>query len=204
MYIAYFTLMKRSNRLSLFPLAFCTLQLVILLLARPILAENLAVGIGPTGHFSVVDGNPQLGIGVGGHIYLDYRWSPQVSTQFTFFATTQDGKGGNSGDDDILLFALPTIDFKYYPLLSPGKWDPYGLLGIGLFLTTEGTRRDGTTAFGIGANAGVGVDLLLTEKISLNVSGVFHSVGLIDAATGRNNGTAIFPFTMSGSIAYHF
>lgn len=167
-------------------------------------AENLSVGVGPAGHIFVVDANPQLGPGLGGHIDLDYRWSPQISTQFSFFATTENGAGPNAGDNNILLFGLPTVDFKYYPLISPGKFDPYGLLGIGLFLTSEGSRGNGTTAFGVGANTGIGFDLLLNERISVGASAIFRSVGMINAPTGANNGSAIFPFTMNGSIAYHF
>ncbi|MBI2345482.1 MAG: hypothetical protein HYV03_01030 [Deltaproteobacteria bacterium] len=179
-------------------------SLLLVSIAGSATAEDLSVGIGPTGTIFVVDANPQLGPGVGGHIYLDYRWSPQVATQFSFFVTTQDGEGVSNGDNDILLFALPTVDFKYYPLSSPGKWDPYGLLGIGLFLTSEGSTGNGTTAFGIGANAGIGVDYLMTERLSLSFSSVFRSVGMINAPKGQNNGTAIFPFTLTGSIAYHF
>lgn len=180
------------------------LLLVILGFSGRALAENLAIGVGPTGTIFVVDANPQLAPGVGGHISLDYRWSPQVSTQFSFFATTQDGEGVSAGDSAILLFGLSTVDFKYYPLASPGKWDPYGLLGLGLYLTSEGSRGDGTMAFGVGASAGLGADFLLTERLSIGFSAVFRSVGMINAPTGQNNGTAIFPFTLDGSIAYHF
>lgn len=184
-----------------------TLGLLLIVLIFPVgvaRAENLSVGVGPTGNIFVVDANPQLGPGVGGHIYLDYRWSPQISTQFSFFATTENGQGVSAGDNDVLLFGLPTIDFKYYPLSNPAKWDPYGLLGIGLFLTTEGSNGNGTTAFGVGANAGLGFDLLLTDRLSIGTSAIFRSVGMINAPTGQNNGTAVFPFSLNGNIAYHF
>ena len=177
---------------------------LILCCATPVFAENLSVGVGPTGNIFVIDANPQLNPGLGGHIYLDYRWSPQVSTQFSFFTTTQDGSGPNAGDSAILLFGLANVDFKYYPLSSPGKVDPYGLLGIGLYLTSEGSRGDGTMAFGVGASVGIGLDWFLTEKLSLGTSATFRSVGMINAPTGANNGSAIFPLTLDGSIAFHF
>lgn len=178
--------------------------LVALLCTSSASAENLAIGIGATGKFYLVDGNPNIGAGIGGHAYFDYRWSPQIATQVTFFATTQDGKGTNAGDKDILLFGLPTIELKYYPLNAASRWDPYGLVGVGLYMTTEGSRNDGTMAFGLGASAGAGFDLLLNERFSLGASAIFRSIGMITSTSGPNNGTALFPLSLSGSVAYHF
>lgn len=167
-------------------------------------AENMSVGIGPTGQFFLIDGNPQLGPGLGGHIFFDYRWAPQVSTQFTFHVTTENGKNGNAGDNDILFFTIPAITFKYYFIRDGGRFDPYGSLGVGLYMTSEGSRSDGTLAFGFGANAGLGFDCYLTPQLSAKLESTFHSIGMINALRGNNNGAGLFPITAAGSIAFHF
>ncbi len=166
-------------------------------------AENMSVGVGPSGHFYFVNGNPALSTGLGGHIFFDYRWAPQISTQFSVNVTTQDGKRANSGDNDLLLFSIPTVDFKYYFLKSGGRFDPYGLLGVGFFLISEGSRSDGTFAVGFGADAGAGIDFYLTPTLSTNLAAVFHSIGMIGALKG-DNGSGLFPFATTGSLAFHF
>ncbi|MBI4238268.1 MAG: hypothetical protein HY696_07625 [Deltaproteobacteria bacterium] len=167
-------------------------------------AENMSVGLGPTGHFFLIDGTPQLSPGFGGHVYFDYRWAPQISTQFGIDVTTEGGKGPQAGDNDILFFAIPTVDFKYYFVKSSGRIDPYALLGIGFFMTSEGSADNGTLAMGLGANAGVGVDLYFTPAVSANIGATFHSIGMIQSLSGANNGSGLFPVTASGSVAFHF
>lgn len=167
-------------------------------------AENMSVGVGAAGNFYLVDGTPALGSGVGGGIYFDYRWAPQLSTQLSAFVTTQSGKDGHAGDDDILFLAIPSIDFKYYFLNDGGRIDPYGLLGIGFYMNSEGTQQNGTLAMGIGANLGVGSDFYLTPAISAYTNLVFRSIGMITSASGANNGDGMFPLTASGGVAFHF
>lgn len=168
------------------------------------LAENFTVGIGPAGNIFVVDARPELKPGVGGHFFFDYRWSPQISTQFQVIVTNQDGQGISNGDDDIIFFGIPSIDMKYYLLTSESHWDPYLMIGVGFYLISEGTSNNDSTAAGFGADAGIGLDYYITEKWSLGLTAQFRSIGLIDGTTGSNNGTAIFPFTMTGNIAFHF
>lgn len=165
---------------------------------------NYTIGLGPVGSIHVVDANPELGAGVGGHLFFDYRWSPQFSTQFGVTVTTQDGKGISDGDDGILFLGIPTFDLKFYVLSEPSRWDPYALIGMGVYAISEGQRNNGTTAVGIGANLGIGLDYYITEKISTGVFAVYRSIGLIDSTSGSNNGTALFPFSMGGTVAYHF
>jgi hypothetical protein len=167
-------------------------------------AGNFTIGLGPVGNVYVVDSSPELDPGVGGYLYLDYRWSPQFSTQFGVVVTTQDGTGISNGDDGIEFLGIPTFDLKFYILSDPSRWDPYGLIGMGVYAITEGTAKNGTTAVGIGANLGIGCDFYITEKISVGMSGVFRSIGLIDSTGGANNGTSLFPFSIMGNVAYHF
>ena len=165
---------------------------------------NFTVGVGAIGNIFVVDARPELSPGVGGFIYFDYRWSPQFSTQFTFLISDQDGRGISSGDDSILFMGVPTFDLKFYILKNPSRWDPYGLVGVGFFAVSEGGRSDGSQAFGIGADIGLGTDFYITERFSVGLSCIFRSIGMIDSLDGPNNGTALFPVSLMGNFAYHF
>lgn len=165
---------------------------------------NFSVGLGPVGNIYVVDSNPQLDPGIGGTIYFDYRWSPQFSTQFGLLLTSQDGAGITAGDNNILLLGIPTFDLKFFLLSSESRWDPYGLIGMGFYLITEGSVSNGTMAAGIGADLGLGLDYYLTEHLSLGLQTVYRSIGLIESTDGANNGTALFPFSLIGNVAWHW
>ncbi len=180
------------------------LTIVALLVAANASAENFTVGVGPVGNIFVVDTRPELNPGIGGQFFFDYRWSPQISTQFSVIVTTQNGKGISSGDDSIIFFGIPSIDLKYYLMSNESHWDPYLMVGVGFYLVSEGSQNNGSQGVGIGANAGLGCDYFLSEKWSVGASGSFRSIGLITSTTGSNNGTAVFPFTMTGYVGFHF
>lgn len=165
---------------------------------------NFTVGIGPAGNVFVIDTKPELGPGVGGHLFFDYRWSPQFSTQFSILVTTEDGKGISSGNDGIVFLGMPTFDLKFYILTNPSRWDPYGLIGMGFYAITEGSVNNGTKAFGIGADTGIGTDFYISERFSVGLSAILRSVALIDSVHGGDAGRAIFPVSLLGNIAYHF
>lgn len=167
-------------------------------------AGNYTVGLGPVGNIYVVDSNPELDPGVGGYVYFDYRWSPQFSTQFGVLVTTQDGTGISRGDNGIEFLGIPTFDLKFYILSSPSRWDPYGLIGMGVYATTEGSQSNGTVAIGIGANLGLGCDFYISERFSIGLSAIFRSIGLIDSVSGSQNGTALFPLSLLANVAYHW
>ena len=167
-------------------------------------AGNFTVGLGPAGNVYVVDSSPELDPGIGGYLFFDYRWSPQFSTQVGVIVTTQDGTGISAGDGGIEFLGIPTFDLKFYLFSEPSRWDPYGLIGLGVFAVTEGSQNNGTWALGVGADIGLGTDFYLSEKWSLGLQFIFRSIGLIDSTSGSNNGTALFPFSMLGNVAYHF
>lgn len=177
-------------------------------MVNPVGAEtsggNFTVGLGPVGNIYAVDSNPELDPGVGGYVYFDYRWSPQFSTQFGVIVTTQDGTGITSGDDGIEFLGIPTFDLKFYILSNPSRWDPYGLIGMGVYAISEGTQKNGTVAVGIGADLGLGCDFYVSERLSIGMATIFRSIGLIESVDGPNNGTALFPISLLGNIAYHF
>ncbi len=167
-------------------------------------AGNFSVGLGPVGNIFVVDSNPELDPGVGGYVYFDYRWSPQFSTQFGVLVTTEDGTGISRGDNGIEFLGIPTFDLKFFMLSSPSRWDPYALIGMGFYAISEGSTNNGTVAVGIGANLGLGFDFYITEQFSLGFATIFRSIGLIDSIGGNRNGTALFPVSILGNVAYHF
>ncbi|MBT3181865.1 MAG: outer membrane beta-barrel protein [Deltaproteobacteria bacterium] len=187
---------------------FCLSAIAVVLISGQAYAGsasgNFSVGLGPLGNIYVVDSNPQLDMGAGGYVFFDYRWSPQFSTQFGVVVTTQDGTGISNGDNGIEFLGIPTFDLKFYIFSEPSRWDPYGLIGMGVYAVTEGSAKNGTTAVGIGANLGLGTDFYITEKWSVGLAAIFRSIGLIDSMGGSNNGTALFPFSMMGNVAYHF
>lgn len=117
--------------------------------------------------------------------------------------TLQDGTGISAGDNNTLLLAIPTFDLKYY-FLGESRWDPYVLLGVGFYALTEGSANNGTTAVGIGSNIGIGTDFYITERLSLGVTASFRAIALIESIGGNRNGNSLYPFSMSGNVAYHF
>lgn len=167
-------------------------------------AQYYTFGLGPIGTVFAVDGSPEMDPGVGGTLFFDYRWSPQLSTQVSVIVTTQDGKNIDRADRGIELLGIPAFDIKYYVLTDVSKWDPYLMIGIGFYAISEGTKSNGTFAVGVGSNAGVGSDFYLTDKWSLGLNVSFKSIGLIDSTNSGNNGKAIFPVMFNGNVGYHF
>lgn len=168
-------------------------------------AGNYSVGLGPVGNIFVVDSDPELDPGIGGYVYFDYRWSPQFSTQFSVIVTTEDGTGISAGDDGIEFLGIPTFDLKFYLFANKEtRWDPYGLIGVGFYALSEGTAGNGTLAFGIGADLGLGFDFYVSERFSLGFATVFRAIGFIDSIGGNKNGTSEFPVSLMANVAYHW
>ena len=167
-------------------------------------AQYYTVGVGPVGNIFVVDSNPQLSPGIGGYLFFDYRWSPQLSTQISVMVTTEDGEGVSNGDNGIEFLGIPTFDIKYYLISSVSRWDPYLLVGVGVYAISEGSRDNGTMAVGVGANIGMGCDFYFNDRWSTGLTASFRSIGLIDSTKGTNNGKALFPVSLMGNVAYHF
>ncbi|PIR20049.1 MAG: hypothetical protein COV45_08745 [Deltaproteobacteria bacterium CG11_big_fil_rev_8_21_14_0_20_47_16] len=185
-------------------LALTILTLTLASAATPALAENFSVTAGGMGNIYVVDARPELDPGVGGYFAFDYRWAPELSTTFSVVVTTQNGTGISAGNNNILVFGIPTVDFKYYPIPEATYFDPFLLGGVGFYLVSDGSGGNGTQAAGMGAQAGVGCDFYFTQKLSFQFMGIFRSIALIDGISGTNNGTAIFPFSLQGGLSYHF
>jgi len=164
---------------------------------------NYAIKFGPMGNIYIIDRDTELDPGIGGFLAFDYRFHANLSAEIGGSFAWQDGTGISAGDNNIFLIGAPTFDLKYY-FLTSSRWDPYALLGFGLFILTEGSNNNGSTAFGIGSNLGLGVDYYITEHVSVGVSAIFRAIALIQSFSGDHSGSALFPFSMIGSIGYHF
>lgn len=177
---------------------------LLLMIASKANAQYYSVGLGPVGNIFAVESSPNLGPGVGGSLFFDYRWNPQLSTQIGLLVTDEDGKGVDSGDKNIFFIGAPTLDIKYYLLSSVSRWDPYLIAGVGFYLSSEGSVTNGSLAVGVGANVGVGCDFYFNDRWSVGTTATFRSVGLIDSTSGPKAGTALFPVSLTGNVAYHF
>lgn len=164
---------------------------------------NYAIKFGPMGNIYIVDRDTQLDPGVGGFVAFDYRFHTNFSAEVGAFVSLQDGAGISEGDNNILFLGVPTFDLKYY-FLAESRWDPYALLGFGFYVLTEGSTDNGTTAIGVGSNLGLGLDYYFTERISVGIAAIFRAVALIQSFSGEHNGSALFPFSMTGNVAFHF
>ena len=163
---------------------------------------NFTVGLGPVGNLFIIDSRPELDPGVGGLVYFDYRWAPQLSTAISILVTTEDGTGPDNGDNGIEFLGMPTFDVKFYLLTRASQWDPFVHVGVGIYAVTEGARNNDTVAVGLGADIGGGFDYYLTEQITVGLGMQYRSIGLVDGWGGPGNG--MFPLTLNGTIAYHF
>lgn len=163
---------------------------------------NFTIGVGPIGNLFIVDSRPELDPGIGGHVYFDYRWSPQLSTTVGVHVTSQDGTGPDRGDKDIIFFGIPSFDIKYYFISRTSRWDPYALTGVGFYALSDGSRNNGSTAMGIGADLGFGCDYYLNDTWTVGFGAIYRSIGLLESFGGP--GTAEFPLSLTGQLAYHF
>lgn len=169
--------------------------------------QGFTISLGPIGNIFLIDTIPVLDAGVGGHFSFDYRFQDQLSFQTTFFISSQDGSDGGTpaaADNGILFLGMPTFDVKYYLLKDDPRLDPYMGTGVGLYWLSEGSNDNNTGGTGLGAQIVVGLDYYLTDVISLGFSGVFRSVALITSLSSPATSVAIFPYSLNGSIGFHF
>jgi len=183
------------------------LILLSLTLFSPSSAEarrGFSIGLGPIGNIFLIDTIPVLSPGIGGHVFFDYRFHDQIAFSTSFLISTQDGANVSNNDNNILFLGMPTTSVKFYFLTDEPKFDPFVQVGIGLYFLTEGSNSNNTGGVGVGSQLGLGFDYYLTEIISLGFEGIFRPTAVITDFGTPSNSTAIFPYTLSGNIAFHF
>jgi len=163
--------------------------------------EGSSVGLLGVGDFFLTDANPQLKIGPGGGIAIDFRFNQRWALESDFYFSIHDGKGANAGDNSQYLLGVPNVNLKFYFMSEEANIEPYALAGIGLYFLTEGSRSDNTGGVGMGAQIGLGVDFYVAERLSVGLSAQFRSIGLIQ---GNSNSSALMDFGMTGNVMYHF
>jgi len=181
--------------------------LLVVALFRPEPAEarrGFAIGLGPVGNFYTVNTIPIMKPGGGGYTYFDYRFSDELAFQVGFMITVQNGRNVSSGDNGIIFLGMPTIALKYFFLRGQPRFDPYLSLGTGLYILTEGSIGNDTGGVGVGTNLGAGFDFYVNNTISLGMETVFRTIGIISDFGTPSASAAIFPFTLTGNVAFHF
>ncbi|MBI1910050.1 MAG: hypothetical protein HYS22_07775 [Deltaproteobacteria bacterium] len=166
--------------------------------------RGFTVGFGPIGNIYVIDTLPIMDPGIGGYVYFDYRFHPQVAFETSFFVSSQDADNVSKADGNILLLGIPAFDIKLYFRDGEPRWDPYASTGIGVYILTEGNVSNSTGGAGIGAQVSLGFDYYLNSLISLGFQGAFRSVGVITNFGTPSASTAIFPYSLQGNVAFHF
>ncbi len=127
-------------------------------------------GVVPDGHASSL--STELGAGGGFELFLGWRLNEFAAVDLEWMSTFHRGKDSfNSG----LLSALNGIVRVY--LMEPDDFEPYALVGVGLFLL----NRDGDslgTLNGPGFVAGAGLDWHLNRVVTLGAKAMYRGAYL--------------------------
>ena len=163
--------------------------------------QGWSVGALGTGNFFLTRSNPDLQIGPGGGLFFEYRFNQRWGLETDFFISFHDGQNASSGDNNIYFLGVPTIELKFY-MLSRETWiDPYVLVGLGVYVLTEGSISNNTAGAGLGGNIGLGVDFYVLKNLSIGLAAKFRPIAIIQA---NSQSTGLINFGMAGNIAFHF
>jgi hypothetical protein len=160
-----------------------------------------SVGGQGIGNFFLTDSNPDLGIGPGGGIMVDYRFNQRWSLETDLFVSFHDGEGISNGDNNMYLLGVPTVELKFYLRGQENNIDPYLLAGLGVYVLTEGSVSNNSGGVGLGGNFGMGVDFYLLRRLSLGVAAKFRPMALIQ---GNSQSTGLINFGLIGNLVFHF
>lgn len=160
-----------------------------------------SVGGQGIGNFFLTDSNPDLSIGPGGGIMVDYRFNQRWSIETDLFVSFHDGQGISNGDNNMYLLGVPTIELKFYLRGQENNIDPYLLAGLGVYVLTEGSVSNNSGGVGLGGNFGMGVDFYLLRRLSLGVAAKFRPIALIQ---GNSQSTGLINFGLIGNLVFHF
>ncbi|HKY63838.1 MAG TPA: outer membrane beta-barrel protein [bacterium] len=163
--------------------------------------EGWSVGLQGMGNFFLTDSDPELKIGPGGGIAVDYRFNQRWSIEADLFVSFHDGTGISEGDDDMLLLGVPTVELKFYPRSQEATVEPYVFAGLGIYVLTEGDIDNDSGGVGVGGNLGAGVDFYVIDRLSLGFAVKFRPIALIQ---GGNNSAALIDLGLVGNVVWHF
>lgn len=133
----------------------------------------LSIGLRTNGAFASEEALPANGLPMGGGgVVLRTRISPYVGIEVA--ADVMVGDGGDFSQTTIPLFASATYHFLPY-----ASFQPYVVAGMGADFTRK-EFLDGRFAYDridIGAQAGVGLELFVTDNISLTADARYKVMG---------------------------
>jgi hypothetical protein len=163
--------------------------------------EGFSIGAQGLGNFFLTNSRPDLQIGPGGGLFVDDRFNQRWSIETDLFVSFHDGGGASTGDNNMLLLGVPTVELKFYPRSKEGTVEPYLFAGLGIYVLTEGSVSNNSGGVGVGGNLGAGVDFYVTDHLSLGLALKFRPIALIQ---GGNNSAALINLGLVGNLAWHF
>jgi len=163
--------------------------------------QGFSFGAQGLGNFFLTNSRPDLKIGPGFGLFFDYRFNQRWSIETDLFVSFHDGDGASTGDDNMLLLGVPTVELKFYPRSKENRIDPYLFAGLGVYVLTEGSITNNSGGVGVGGNLGAGVDFYILERFSLGIALKFRPIALIQ---GGNNSAALINLGLVGNLAWHF
>ena len=183
-------------------LLFSFILLISLAPTRPAQArQGFGVGIQGLGNFFLTDSIPNLKIGPGGGIWFDYRFNQRWAIETDLNFSIHNGKGVSTGDNNMWLLGVPTIQLKFYLVGRETRIDPYLLAGVGVFVLTEGSVSNNSGGVGMGGLFGIGSDFWVTDWMTLGLVAKFRPIAIIQ---GNSRSAGLINFSMQGNIAWHF
>jgi hypothetical protein len=169
--------------------------LLLVLNAAPVVAKD-GFYLGVNVQFNDISGdinspesvNPDNGLGLCGGFGLNQYLAIEVG----IWRSKHDMKNGGQPTD----LKAGTIDLKAKLPLTGSYIEPYLLVGAGRY-TIE---QNGNTSYGKGGRIGIGMDMYLSPKLSLNVGYTLNNVTF--ANSGQDIGGKIS--TTYFGLTYHF
>lgn len=160
-----------------------------------------SVGAIGMGNFFLTRSNPDLKIGPGGGLFFEYRFNQRWGIETDFFITVHNGQNASTGDNGIYFLGVPSLELKFYMLPRETWVDPYVLVGLGVYVLTEGSISNNTAGAGLGGNVGLGVDFYVLKNLSIGLAAKFRPIAIIQ---GNSQSTGLINFGMAGNVAFHF
>lgn len=153
------------------------------------------------GLFSLTNTFPDLDIGAGGGLALDWRFNQRWALATRMSVFDHDGEEVSAGDKDMLFLNIPEALLKFHFFAEENNFDPYACVGIGLGILTGGSQSDNSGGAGLTATVGIGADYYLNEAFSLGLSTEFKTFGLIRS---DSQSSALIFISALGHVTWHF
>ncbi len=150
-------------------------------------------------------GNSVLGNGAGFDLTLGFRVSRHAALDLGWMISSHDASP-SSGFEHGWLNAF-TFDLKLFLLPQSQRLEPYVQLGFGGYGVTGGNTFTGALG-GVGVQAGGGLDVRLTDAVSIGGKALFRGAYLDDSdpdfGFGPTEQASLGMFTLGADLKLHF